>query len=211
MIGDSVLYGALGEGTGPHGCGRTDPNPQQVLNANQGVFDFCYNYAMPGASFEGVLSTNPSVREANGLTGGVSFPALLDLHSDAGAVLINLGGNDQPVESNILIQNIETLASICITKGKLFAFVGIIDVSAKDSISNTNYTGSPYPYLVQTARFAANADTLRQVCIIKGYPYVDLRNHIKHNLTGITGDIVHPNQAYSEAIFTHVARAITGQ
>jgi hypothetical protein len=210
MIGDSVLYGALGEGTGPLGCGRVSPHPQEVLNSHQGVFDFCYNYAMPGASFAGVLSADSLIRTANGMPNGVPlFDLLEDVHPDAGAVLINLGGND--FSGATLISNIDIVADICKYQNKLFAFVGLVDICVKESIENTNYTGDILPYLEQTGRFAYNSDTLKQVCVIKGYPYVDIRNNVKHDLVGITGDLVHPNQAYSEAIFTHVAKAITGQ
>lgn len=210
MIGDSVLYGALGQGSGPLGCGRVDPHPQEVLNAHQGVFDFCYNYAMPGASFAGVLSIDSVTRQNNGMPNGVAlFDLLEDVHPDAGAMLINLGGNDYSGAS--FVSNIEIVADICRYQNRLFAFVGLVDVSLKDSIENTGYTGDLLPYLQQTGRFAHNADTLKQICAVKGYPYVDIRNHVKHNINGITGDLVHPNQAYSEAIFTHVARAITGQ
>jgi hypothetical protein len=212
MIGDSVLYGACGVGTGPHGSGRLNSHPQQVLNAQQSVFDFCYNYSMPGASFSGILSSSPQLREANGMPSGCTIKQLL-ANTDAVGVLISMGGNDNSLDLALhtaFIANIKYVADACVAAGKLFAFVGLVDVHIQESIENMGLTGDMTPYLRELTRLAANAETIRQVCVLNGYAYVDIRNNIVTASKSITGDIVHPNQAYSEEIFTYVAKAITG-
>ena len=208
MIGYSVLYGALGSGSGPLGCGRVSPHPQEVLNAQQNVFDFCYNYSMPGASLANLLSDDQGLRVTAGMPTGCTLSDLLISHPDAQAVLVNIGGNDT---GDTLYADLTTLANTLIQFGKLFAFVGIIDVSVKQSMFNTGYVGNPAPYLDSAKRIASNAEILRQFCGINSYPYVDIRKLVQVDLNNITGDIIHPNQAYSEAIFTKVAKAITGQ
>lgn len=103
MIGDSVLYGAID-------AGRLINHPQITLNANQNVFDFCYNYATPGSSWAGCFSDDQGVRLANGLPGGRTLAGTFDLHPDAGAVLFNLGGNDggsSPNEITLLSSRIK--------------------------------------------------------------------------------------------------------
>jgi hypothetical protein len=212
MIGDSALYGAIGPGTGPLGCGRLNPHPQQVLNAQQSVFNFCYNYSIPGASFAGILSTNPQVREANGMPLGCTLSELLD-NTDASAVLINLGGNDNSLDLALhtqLLANIPQVANLCISKGKLFAFVGIVDVHILEAMYNEGLSGDMSAGIRELCRLASNAETVRQVCTLNGYPYIDIRNNVCTKGKNITGDIVHPNQSYSEEIYTYVAKAITG-
>ena len=212
MIGDSVLYGACGPGTGPSGCGRLNPHPQQVLNAQQNIIDFCYNYSMPGASFAGILSTDPQVREANGMPSGRTLEDLL-ANTDAVGVLFSMGGNDNSLDHTLhiaLINNIKYAANACAVAGKLFAFVGLVDVHILESIANMGITGDMSPYIRELTRLAANAETVRQVCAVNGYPYVDIRNNISTTGKNVTGDIVHPNQGYSEEIFTYVAKALTG-
>lgn len=212
MIGDSVMYGACGQGNGPLGSGRVSPHPQQVLNAQQSAINFCYNYSMPGASFAGILSPYPQVRQANGMPSGCTFEHLLAT-TDAAGVLFSMGGNDNsldPTTHAALMANIVYVANLCTAAGKAFAFVGLIDVHILESISNENLSGDMAPYIRELARLAANAETLRQVCVLNGYPYVDVRNTISTAGKMITGDIVHPNSRYSAEIFTYVAKAITG-
>lgn len=210
MIGDSVLWGALGTSQLPI-------TPQQTLNANQGVFDFCYNYQMPGSSWAGCFSDDHVVRQTNGLPGGKTLAQTLQLHPDAGAVLFNLGGNDESLTPNaitLLTSRIKTAAQICTANNKLFAFVGVIDVNATSSYNYQPLGTSLYDsgYLPVAARIAAAAEIVRQTCLHEGYAYVDTRNrNLISDWSTITGDLVHPSQQYSTQIFTTVAKAISGQ
>lgn len=188
-----------------------------TLNANQSTFDFCYNYSLPGASWAGCFSDDSVVRQANGLPAGRTLAQTLDLHTDAEAVLFNLGGNDEsmtPDAITLLTSRIKAAANLCIARGKMFAFVGIVDVNTTSTCNyqplGTNLYDSGY--LPLAARIAASAEILRQTCIHEGYAFVDTRNLNKITNWGtITGDLVHPSQSYSTQIFTTVAKAITGQ
>lgn len=195
MLGDSVLYGATG-GT------RLSPHPQEVLNASQSVFDFSYNYATSGASFAGILSNSAVTRKANGLPGGITFTELLDQRPDARGVLFNLGGNDA---NAALIPSIMSLVDTCRTKGFSFCFIGLIDISVKQSLEYSQSTWGVVPSIQAASNVAMNAETVRQICLINGYPYIDIRNKVVVDLNNITGDLVHPDQAYSETIFKYVA------
>lgn len=97
------------------------------------MFDFCYNYAIPGASFAGVLSADQATRAANGMPGGCTLAQLL-AQTDAQAVLFNLGGNDHQNRSG-LPDAVKTVAQACQAAGKIFAFVGVIDINALSAYS----------------------------------------------------------------------------
>lgn len=97
------------------------------------MFDFCYNYATPGASFTGVLSADQATRAANGMPGGCTLAQLL-AQTDAQAVLFNLGGNDHQNRSG-LPDAVKTVAQACQAAGKIFAFVGVIDINALSAYS----------------------------------------------------------------------------
>ena len=207
MVGDSVMYGYLDSLPSK----RLPDHPQLVLNREQQVFDFCYNYATPGASFTGVLSSNAGVRTANGMPGGCTLGQLL-AQTDAQAALFNLGGNDYPNRAQ-LADNVKAAAAACQAVGKLFAFVGVIDINAMSSYAYAPAGTSFYTsgYLEVAAEIAAAAEIVRQTCRAEGYAYVDLRSGVlPEPWASITGDVIHPTQAYSTAIFTHVAKAIAG-
>ncbi|WP_428001892.1 hypothetical protein [Acidovorax sp.] len=204
LIGDSVLYGA-------QGAGRLAIPPRQTLNTAQAVYDFCYDHSMPGASFALLLSDDPAERALAGLPGGIALADLLAA-TDAGAVLINLGGNDS-ADPEVMPANVKRVASICKLAGKAFGFVGVIDVNVASSYAyeplGTSFWDSGY--LARVSGIAAVAELLRQTCAYQDYPYVDVRNGVTiSDWDGVTGDIVHPSQAYSIQIFTHVAHIIAG-
>lgn len=209
LIGDSVLYGAQGASlTQPDG--RLPIPPRQTLNTAQSVYDFCYDHSRPGASFGLLLSDDPAERALAGLPGGISLAELLAT-TDAAAVLINLGGNDS-ADPVVLPAKVRRVADICLQAGKAFGFVGVIDVNVASSYAYQPTGTSLWDsgYLAQVSGIAAVAELLRQTCAYLNYPYVDVRNGVTiTDWDGITGDIVHPSQAYSIQIFTHVARVIT--
>lgn len=211
LIGDSVLYGAQGEGLNRPG-GRLAITPRQTLNTAQTVYDFCYDHSMPGASFTLLLSDDPAQRMLAGLPGGIALADLLAA-TDAGAVLFNLGGND-PADPVALPAQVRRVAAICTLASKAFGFVGVVDVNTASSYAyepvGTSFWESGY--LARVSGVAAVAELLRQTCAYQKYPYVDIRNGvpITDRWDGITGDVAHPSQAYSIQIFTHVAHAIAG-
>lgn len=210
LIGDSVLYGSLGPGVNTV-TERLVDHPQLVLNRSQEVFDFCYNYAKPGASFAGILSVDSATREANGLPNGITLSQLLQ-QSDAQAVLFSLGGNDYQHKQNIP-DYVKQVAQICQAHGKIFAFVGLVDINASSSYTYAPNGTSLYNsgYLHVVSEFAAGAELLRQTCRHEGYPFVDIRNGVSATpWESITGDIVHPSQQYSTRIFEYVASSIAG-
>lgn len=204
LIGDSVAYGSIDGG-------RILPSPVEILNQNQTVFNFTSDYSRPGMSFSSMLSDNINTRFDYGLFFGLTLQEVLDAHTDCQAVLINLGGNDQSLsqtDETTLINNIKTVANTVASSGKIFCFIGVIDVNAKQS---AQYLGVQNIYtsgLIQAAKnIASSAEILRQVCIIEGYPYIDIRKDVSVDLSNITSDIVHPTQEYYEKIFkTVVAR-----
>jgi hypothetical protein len=211
MIGDSGMWGAINDT-------RHTDHPQVVLNREQNVFDFAYNYSKPGASYAGILSSDPTVRAANGLPAGVSLDELLATHIDCEGVLIGIcAANDAggTLENHVaLADRINTVANICINHNKLFAFVGGFDVNTSDSYENVP-TGADFyssGRLHAAAEIAGNMEILRQVCLQEGYAFVDVKNKVPiHNWMGITADYVHPSQEYSRQVYTYVAKAITGQ
>lgn len=173
------------------------------------MFDFCYNYAIPGASFAGVLSADQATRAANGMPGGCTLAQLL-AQTDAQAVLFNLGGNDSQNRMQ-LASNVKAAAQACQVAGKIFAFVGVIDINAMSAYNYAPAGTSLYNsgYIDVAADIAAAAEILRQTCRAEGYPFVDLRSGVRPDPWGnITGDVIHPTQQYSTAIFTHVAKSI---
>lgn len=207
ILGDSVAYGYLDSRPSK----RLADHPQLVLNREQQLFDFCYNYAVPGASFTGLLSTSSVTRAANGLPNGCTLTQLL-ASTDAQAVLFNLGGNDSQNRAQ-LASNVKAAAQACQVAGKLFAFVGVIDINAMSAYNYAPAGTSLYNsgYIDVAADIAAAAEILRQTCRAEGYAYVDLRSGVSPEpWASITGDVIHPTQAYSTAIFTHVARSIAG-
>lgn len=95
--------------------------------------------------------------------------------------------------------------------GKIFVFVGVVDINAVSAYRHTPAGTSLYDsgYIDVAADVAAAAEIVRQTCRAEGYPFVDLRSGVKPEPWGsITGDMVHPTQQYSTAIFTHVAKSI---
>lgn len=210
MIGDSALYGSIGPGTDIENE-RLSDHPQLVLNREQAVFNFCYNYSRPGASYAGIFSPDSATRAKNGLPYGVDLNTLL-ANTDAGAVLFLLGGNDFPHREQ-LPSYIKLAAQTCIANNKLFAFVGSPDINATASYRYLNpgvdFYASNYPQLV--AEVAGAVELIRQTCIHENYIYLDTRNHVPVDWSTCTGDLVHPSQEYSRAIFTYVARSIAGQ
>jgi hypothetical protein len=208
MIGDSSMWGAIN-------LSRHQDHPQLVLNREQAVFDFQYNYSTPGASFGGILSTDPSVRASNGLPYGQTLEQVLQTHQDVGAVLFGMSaGNDQSGQAEVLAQRINHCANACINANKIFAFVGGPDVNISDSYDNYPNGADFYTsgYLQKIADIVGNMEVLRQVCLQEGYPFVDVKNRVKiDEWNGITCDIIHPSQDYSRQIYTYVAKAITGQ
>jgi hypothetical protein len=214
FLGDSVGYGSLGPG-------RLSVTPRQNVNAAQTVFDVSasLDYTKGGASMAGVLSLDSTIREAHGLPDGASLDILLAF-SGCEAVLICLGGND-PIpgfEGKIL-----ELAGKCITAGKPFAFVGLVEI---DAVAAYNYgvtngffapgasfytaTFGGIGLLEHLGNLAWKAETLKQVCRKEGYPFLDVRAWVDAPLGNTTGDFVHPTQEYSTAIFNKVGRSIAG-
>ncbi len=208
MIGDSSMWGAIN-------TTRHPDHPQVVLNREQNVFDFSYNYSTPGASFAGILSSDPITRAANGLPAGRTLEETLALHPDAGGVLFGMSaGNDMSGQATVLANNINTCANLCISANKVFAFVGGPDVNVSDSYENYPNGGDFYSsgYLQKIADIVGNMEVLRQVCLQEGYPFVDVKNRVRiMEWNGITCDIIHPSQDYSRQIYTYVAKALTGQ
>ena len=194
---------------------RHADHPQIVLNREQNVFDFAYNYSMPGASFAGILSADTAVRQANGLPNGATLEQLLDSHPDCNGILFGMSAaNDAAGQSAQLAARINTVANICISRNKLFAFVGGFDVNASDSYENVPYGTDFYSsgYLQRLADIVGNMEVLRQVCLQEGYAFVDVKNNVKiTEWAGITCDLVHPSQDYSRKTYTYVAKAISGQ
>lgn len=194
LVGDSVAYGSIG-------LGRASPYPRQILNTSQSLFNFTSEVAIPGATTLDILQ-NPL------------YNSILNDNS-IGAILYSIGGNDNTQTDALrssFITRIKTLANNCILHDKLFCFVGIIDVNAKQSYEYQNIQGSIYDsgLLEATYSIAGKADILRQVCCIEGYPYVDVRNSVKVDLRNITSDIIHPTQDYYNKIFQQVAKEISG-
>lgn len=208
MIGDSAMWGAIN-------ATRHVDHPQIVLNREQKVFDFVYNYSMPGASYAGIMSADPNVRQANGLPAGVTLYELLQQHPDVGAVLIGMSaGNDSSGQADQLAARINAVANICIANNKIFAFVGGPDINISDSYENYPNGQDFYTsgYMQRIADIVGNMEVLRQVCLQEGYAFVDVKNRVKiEDWAGITCDIIHPSQEYSRQIYTYVAKAISGQ
>lgn len=67
MIGDSALYSSIGPGIDIENE-RLSDHLQLVFNREQAVFNFCYNYFRPGASYVDIFSPNSVTR---GLPDGV--------------------------------------------------------------------------------------------------------------------------------------------
>jgi hypothetical protein len=208
LIGDSVLYGSHGPGLDPVNE-RLAITPRQTLNASQRVYDFCYDYSRPGSNFQDLLSPDPARREVAGLPGGIALADLL-LTTDAGAVLINLGGNDHGHPQDIP-GYVNSVAAACTLAGKAFGFVGVVNISVPSSYAYQP-VGSTYwdsLNLSRSAAIAGAAEMLRQTCLYQHYPFVDVRNRVPiTNWANVTGDVIHPNQAYSIRVFRFVARTI---
>lgn len=208
IFGDSVVNGALASG-------RVVPLPIQILNQYQKTFDFAYDFQKPGANFAGFTSVDKSTRELNGLPNGITFDDYLKTNPDVIAYLIAFGGNDEcgtEADRNLFTERIDSIANTLKNNGKLFAFLGIIDVNVEQSMINSGVVDpiSNYrPYMHHAVRIAACAETLRQWCTLRKYPYVDIRrmgNPISFN--NITGDIVHPSQEYCNYIFSTIGRML---
>lgn len=214
FLGDSVAYGST------HG-GRLAITPRENVNAAQSVFRIPaeLDFTKGGASTIGWLSSDPAVREAHGLPSGASVDFLLAF-SGCEAVLFCVGGNDA---AEGYMDRIKTLAGKCQTHGKLFAFVGLIDIDADAAYSyalaqgliapgtsfyEASVANQTIPQWVAT--LAYNAELLRIVCRHENYPYIDTRTLVPPVWGDMTGDLVHPNQAYSTAIFNKVGRCIAG-
>ncbi|MFN9476458.1 hypothetical protein [Acidovorax sp.] len=211
LFGDSGAYGAMSDPLDPSVTRLATP-PATTLNDNQDVFDFCYDYSRGGASWEAFFSSDPARREAAGLPGGVTFANLLTT-TDAGAILFCLGGIDH---SNlpIIANSVKQAATMCQAAGKHFAFVGVAEINASASHTWDNL-GEPDFYasenLRTVAKIASANEMLKQTCLHEGYPMIDVRSLVPVTDWGnVTGDIIHPTQAYSTAVFTRVAHGIAG-
>lgn len=208
IFGDSVVNGSLANG-------KTVPLPIQILNQYQKTFDFAHDYSKPGANFAGFTSDDKTTRELNGLPNGITFDDYLKNNPDVIAYLIGLGGNDDcstETARQSFTDRIDIIANTLKANGKLFAFLGIIDINIESQMINTgvidpivNYK----PYMHHAVRIAACAETLRQWCNLRKYPYVDIRrmgNPVGFN--NITGDIVHPQQEYCNYIFSSIGKML---
>ncbi len=210
LIGDSVLYGSHGPGIDPMGE-RLAITPRQTLNAAQHMYDFCYDYSRPGSNFQDLMSSDPVRREGAGLPGGIALADLL-LATDAGAVLINLGGNDFGHVQDIP-GYVNSVAALCTQSGKAFGFVGVVDISVPSSYAYQPIGPTYWDSLnlARSAAIASAAEMLRQTCLYQGFPFVDLRNRVPiTNWANVTGDVIHPNQVYSIRVFRYVAKVVTG-
>lgn len=202
LIGDSVLYGAINDT-------RHNPTPKGILNAEQAKIYFAYDLSKPGASFAGLQSNDSAARQASGLPLGQTLDHLLT-HTDADCVLFNLGGNDKSLTDGArseLVTNILTVSQTCLQNRKIYGFVGVIDVCVKQAMTNAGIADGDWA-LTQACQIACSAEVLRQTCLTHGLPYIDIRNKVPVTLNDITGDVVHPDERYCQAIFSEVARAI---
>lgn len=197
LFGDS---GANGAGPGPGG--RHPITPFMTLKARQTLFDFQIDASAGGMSFDSAINGSHAA----------SFASIVT-DASIGAVLISLGGNDNTgsaVTEAAFIQNVSAMATMLTLHNKLFCFAGIPDISVKQSWAHTGGTGDAISSgrLSVGADIARNAEVLRQLCSIRGYLYCDIRNAVAVDLQNITCDIVHPDQLYSIAIYTHIAKWI---
>ena len=209
LIGDSVAYGSQGPGVDLVNE-RLAVTPCQNLNNSQSLFYFGTDYSTPGASFAKLLSGDATQRLSAGMPMGLSLQSVLQ-SSAAQAVLICLGGNDSEWASSVPAY-VESVASICAAAGKIFAFVGVVPVNANHSAT---YSGNQanYPiFLSRSMQIAAVDEAIRQTAIRKGYAYVDVRNLVPvTDWAGLSGDLIHPAQAYSTKMFSFVGKAIAGE
>lgn len=204
MIGDSGLWGANGQG-------RLAVYPQMTLNANQSVFDFCYDFSKPGAAWKHVFSPSQSIRQ-NALPNGVTFDSLLQ-QTDARAILFGLGANDYD-NLDAIINGVIEASRLCAYHNKVCAFVGIADGNATSAYNYDPQGATSFyesDYIQVAGKLAQAAEVLRQVCTHEGYVYIDIRNCVPiiDSWGTITGDVVHASQSYSTAIYTHVANWIS--
>lgn len=204
MIGDSGLYGA-------NGTSRLSAYPQLTLNSSQNVFDFCYDYSIPGASWERLFSSNPAIRLSAGLPGGCTFEQLLQT-TDASAILFGLGGNDYN-NLNFIISGIREAARLCSLYGKACAFIVPAFANATQSYNYSNPAGTTFynsGYMEIAAKLAGASETVRQTCIHEDLIFFDTQNRVPIlDWSSITGDIVHPSQSYSTSIYKAIAEAIS--
>ena len=204
MIGDSGLWGAAGQG-------RLPIYPQMTLNANQSVFDFCYDFSKPGAAWKHIFSPNINDRINGGLPSGLTLEYILST-TDAEAVLFALGGNDY---DNIyaIISGVKESARLCRQYNKAFVFIGIADVNATSAFNYDPQGATSFyesGYIEAAGKLAQAAEVLRQTCGHENLPYIDIRNNVRiSDWSTITGDVVHPSQSYSIQINKYIAQAIS--
>lgn len=210
LFGDSGAYGAQGPGTDPVNERLAIP-PVVTLNTAQSLFDFRYDYSRPGASWGKFFSPLQAQREAAGLPNGIEFADLL-LGTDAQAILFCMGGIDHGNLAD-LPAGVRRAAGLCQRASKAYAFVGVPEIHATASFDYQPHGADFYASLnlQTTVAIASAAEMLRQTCLHEAYPFVDVRNAIRiRDWATVTGDMIHPTQAYSTAIFTRVARFIAG-
>ncbi len=210
LFGDSCAYGSQGPGLDPVNERLAIP-PVATLNSEQSLFDFHYDYSLPGANWGSFFSPVQAERAAAGLPGGIEFADLL-LATDAQAVLFCMGGIDHGNLAALPV-GVRRAAGLCQQANKAYAFVGVPEIYATASFEYQPHGTEFYTSLnLETAvAIASAAEMLRQTCLHEAYPFVDLRNVLRMlDWTTVTGDMIHPTQAYSTAIFTKVAQSITG-
>lgn len=210
LFGDSIAAGAYLDASGLQH--RRDT--LSILHSAQNQMQFT-NYAVAGASFTGFLHTDAITREGNGLPNGITLEEFIAGNPQYTGYLFEFGGNDNAIVNPAAYEaKIHCIANACKSAGKIFAFVGVVNVNASESY---NYLRQFQPDTLHSplaqhaAAIAYNAELLRQVCVHYGYPCVDLRNTIQVDLGHVTMDIVHPNDKYFAAIWTRVGKALVGQ
>lgn len=218
LFGDSCAFGALGEAPN----GRLSPTPAEVMNAAQQSYDFAYDHSRGGANWQAFFSQDQATRESVGLPNGVTFAQFVTQHADLGAVMFCLGGLDMD-NLPFLSQSIRQAAGICTLASKAFAFVGVANINATSSYAHTPINADPNDQtfwgsfnLERVCKIAAADEMIRQTCLHNGYVYVDMRNRLPKVLPSdwglLTGDIIHPTQAYSQELWRMVAlQGIGGQ
>lgn len=196
---------------GANGTGRLSVYPQLTLNNSQNVFDFCYDYSIPGASWKNLFSSDPALRLSAGLPGGCTFEQLLQT-TDASAILFGLGGNDYN-EPSFIISGIREVARLCSLYGKACAFLVPAFANATQSYNYSSPPGTTFytsGYMEIAAKAAGAQETVRQTCIHENLIFFDLQNRVPvTDWSTITGDIVHPSQSYSISLYTAVAAALS--
>lgn len=210
MFGDSIGHGSLGEG-------RLNPTPMQIINNAQTSFNFVADYTKGGASFKGIFSEDASVRQANGMPNGKTVDQVMKDHPDCTAVLVCMVANDACVttqQREEFVGYVDEMVNTATANGKVCCFIGNVDLNVKMSMYNTGSTNyrADYPgYFDALHGIAVTMMTLKQWCYLNDYIFFDM-SKATHDfpIDQITGDIVHPTQAYANTVFTRFGNAIQG-